>query len=64
MLLVVIATSCIELRAISMLDCSLFSLTPVQLMLLIVATVSCVELKVSIIVDFSFLQFTIDIVGN
>ena len=54
MLLIVVAISCVELRASSIVDCSLLSLTPLQLMLLIVVTVSCIELRASIIVDFSF----------
>ena len=54
MLLILVAVSCVELRASSMVDCSLFSLTLVQLMLLMVVAVSYVELRVSIIVDFSF----------
>ena len=62
-MLIFVAVSCVELRASSMVDCSLFSLTSVQLMLLIVVAVSCIELRASITVDF-VLQFTVDIVGN
>ena len=45
MLLIVVAVGCVEFRASSMVDCSLFSLPLVQLMLLIVVAVSCVELR-------------------